>query len=47
MNSHGCTPACGGICHLSDVAQTVYLELIYVERFEDADALRTRGAIPA
>lgn len=43
MSGHGCTIACGGICHLNAEAQAQYLDLILEERWAEADELRTRG----
>lgn len=46
MNGHDCTVACGGICHLNATAQGLYLDLLYADRFDEAEAFRRTGSLP-
>jgi hypothetical protein len=40
---HRCSAACGAICHMNATAQAMYLDMIYADRFAEAEELRTSG----
>lgn len=43
MSGHDCTAACGGICHLNATAQAHYLDMVYADRFDQAESFRRMG----
>lgn len=44
-DDHTCGPHCGGICHLNKTAQAMYLDMLYADRFDEAEALRMSGFV--